>query len=59
MVVSFANWPDRLDPDGKVARITELLGQTNEILEGMTWFDYAQDFAEHSRQYLKKTRRGS
>lgn len=27
----------RLDPDGKIAAIVELLGQTNEILEDMLW----------------------
>jgi len=29
----------RQDPDGKIARIVEMLGQTNEILEDMTWVE--------------------
>lgn len=29
----------RLDPDGKIATIVEILSQTNEILEDMTWME--------------------
>lgn len=36
-VVTLADWAKRMDPDGKVAAIIELLGQRNEILEDMMW----------------------
>lgn len=36
-VVTLADWAKRMDPDGKVAAIIELLGQTNEVLEDMLW----------------------
>lgn len=32
-VLTLADWAKRLDPDGKVPTIVELLGQTNEILK--------------------------
>lgn len=36
-VLTLADWAKRLDPDGKVPIIAELLGQTNEILTDMLW----------------------
>lgn len=36
-VTTLADWAKRLDPDGKVAKIVELLSQTNEILDDMSW----------------------
>lgn len=35
--LTLADWAKRLDPDGKTARIVELLEQTNEILLDMQW----------------------
>jgi hypothetical protein len=35
--LTLADWAKRLDPDGKVPVIVELLRQTNEILEDMIW----------------------
>jgi hypothetical protein len=35
--LTLADWAKRLDPDGKVPQIVELLGQTNEILMDMVW----------------------
>jgi hypothetical protein len=35
--LTLADWAKRLDPDGKVPRIVELLEQTNEILLDMQW----------------------
>jgi hypothetical protein len=34
-VLTLADWAKRLDPDGKVSKIVELLSQTNEILMDM------------------------
>lgn len=34
-VLTLADWAKRLDPDGKVPQIVELLGQSNEILTDM------------------------
>lgn len=36
-VLTLADWAKRLDPDGKVPSIVELLAQTNEILMDMLW----------------------
>lgn len=36
-VLTLADWAKRLDPDGKVPTIVELLSQTNEILTDMLW----------------------
>lgn len=36
-VLTLADWAKRLDPDGKVPTIVELLEQTNEILTDMLW----------------------
>lgn len=36
-VLTLADWAKRLDPDGKIPRIVELLSQTNEILTDMFW----------------------
>lgn len=35
--LTLADWAKRLDPDGKVPTIIELLAQTNEMLEDMQW----------------------
>lgn len=37
VVLTLADWAKRLDPDGKVPMIVELLSQTNEILSDMLW----------------------
>lgn len=36
-VVTLFDWAKRKDPDGKIARVAELLSQRNEILEDMHW----------------------
>lgn len=36
-MLTLADWAKRLDPDGKVPKIVELLSQTNEILNDMLW----------------------
>jgi hypothetical protein len=36
-VLTLADWAKRLDPDGKVPSIVELLSQTNELLLDMGW----------------------
>lgn len=36
-VLTLQDWAKRLDPDGKVPAIVELLSQTNEILADMLW----------------------
>src|SRR3990172_9077289 len=38
-VLTLADWAKRLDPDGKVPSIVELLSQTNEILMDMRWLE--------------------
>ncbi len=38
-VLTLADWAKRLDPDGKVPQIVELLSQTNEILTDMQWME--------------------
>lgn len=38
-VLTLADWAKRLDPDGKVPAIVELLSQTNEILTDMMWME--------------------
>lgn len=35
--ITLADWAKRVDPDGKAARIIELLSQSNEILTEMLW----------------------
>jgi len=35
--LTLIDWAKRLDPDGKVPKIVEMLGQTNELLDDMTW----------------------
>lgn len=37
--LTLADWAKRLDPDGKVPVIVELLSQTNELLEDMLWME--------------------
>jgi len=36
-VLTLLDWAKRMDPDGKVPRIIEMLAQTNEILMDMQW----------------------
>lgn len=38
-VLTLADWAKRLDPDGKVPSIVELLAQTNELLMDMQWIE--------------------
>ena len=38
-VLTLADWAKRLDPDGKVPMIVELLEQTNEVLMDMLWVE--------------------
>lgn len=37
--LSLADWSKRLDPDGKVPKIAELLAQTNEVLEDAVFIE--------------------
>ncbi|KKY89824.1 phage protein [Enterobacter cloacae] len=37
--LTLADWGKRIDPDGKVAKITELLSQTNPILDDMPFME--------------------
>lgn len=37
--LTLADWAKRLDPDGKVPTIVEMLSQTNEILTDMRWME--------------------
>jgi hypothetical protein len=37
--LTLADWAKRLDPDGKVPKIVELLSQSNEILDDMTFIE--------------------
>lgn len=37
--LTLADWAKRLDPDGKVPSIVELLGQSNELLDDMQWIE--------------------
>lgn len=38
-VLTLVDWAKRLDPDGKVPDIVEMLNQTNEVLEDMLWME--------------------
>lgn len=38
-VLTLADWAKRLDPDGKVPSIVELLSQTNQLLDDMLWME--------------------
>jgi hypothetical protein len=38
-VVTLVDIAKRLDPDGKIARIAELLNQENEVLDDITWVE--------------------
>lgn len=37
--LTLADWAKRLDPDGKVPSIVELLAQSNEVLQDMQWIE--------------------
>jgi hypothetical protein len=39
LALTLSDWAKRLDPDGKTARIVEILSQTNHILEDMLWME--------------------
>jgi len=36
---NLADWASRRDPDGKIAKIVEILSLTNEILDDMTFIE--------------------
>jgi major capsid protein gp7 len=38
-VLTLADWAKRLDPDGQVPMIVELLSQTNEIIQDQLWME--------------------
>lgn len=38
-VLTLTDWAKRLDPDGKTARVVELLAQTNEIVQDMPFME--------------------
>jgi len=37
--LTLMDWAKRVDPDGKIAEIVNLLSQTNEILDDMLWME--------------------
>lgn len=45
--LTMADWLKRLDPDGSVAAVVELLTEMNEILEDMVWVE-ANDKTSHT-----------
>lgn len=38
-VLTLSDWAKKLDPDGKIASIVEMLAQTNEVLDDMVWLE--------------------
>lgn len=38
-VLTLSDWAKRVDPDGKVPMIAELLSQSNEVLQDMLWME--------------------
>lgn len=38
-VLTLADWAKRVDPDGRVPTVVEMLSQTNEILDDMLWLE--------------------
>lgn len=38
-VLTLADWAKRVDPDGKIPAVVELLSQTNEVLDDMMWME--------------------
>lgn len=38
-VLTLADWAKRVDPDGKVPTVVEMLSQTNEVLADMRWLE--------------------
>ena len=36
---TLSDWARRVDPDGKVAKIVEILNETNEVLDDMKWVE--------------------
>ncbi len=47
-VLTLADWAKRLDPNGKVPLIVEMLSQTNEILEDILWMEANQALSHQS-----------
>ena len=39
VALTLADWAKRIDDDGKIAEIINLLSQTNEILDDMLWVE--------------------
>jgi hypothetical protein len=39
LALTLSDWAKRVDPDGKTAKIVEILSQTNHILEDMLWVE--------------------
>ncbi len=37
--LTLSDWSGRLDPNGKVSEITEVLAHTNEILDDAAWVE--------------------
>ena len=37
--LTLLDWSKRLDPNGKIATVVEMLGQTNEVLSDMRWLE--------------------
>lgn len=37
--LNLSDWARRIDPEGKIAKIVEILNQTNEVLEDMMWVE--------------------
>lgn len=37
--LTLSEWAKRLDPDGKIAKIIEILNDTNEVIQDMTWVE--------------------
>lgn len=38
-VLTLADWAKSIDPDGKIAKIVEILNLTNEVLDDMLWME--------------------
>lgn len=37
--LTLIDWAKRLDPNGRVSTVVEMLGQTNEVLDDMLWYE--------------------
>lgn len=38
-VITLADWAKHNDPDGKIAKVIEILNETNEVLDDMLWME--------------------